>query len=136
MADLSITATAIIPVDGHVAVSKPAASAITQGQAVFENSSGQWQIADADAAATCIMPLGIALTEATAATQPILAIVSGDLGMGAILTVNTIYTVAETAGAIQPVADLLSGDYLGVLGVATTTSNLRMLTYASGAVTA
>ena len=131
MADLTITAANIIPVAGYSAKTLNSAAAITQGQAIYETSSNTWALADADAASTATTP-AVAITEATAANQPVVGMTAGDLGFGAILTVNEIYVVAETAGAIQPIGDLLSGDFLGIIGVATTTSNLHLHPYSSG----
>ena len=136
MAELTITAANIIPVSGYREKTLLSASAITQGQAIYINSSNQWAIADADAAATATTP-AIALNEATAANQPVQGITGGDVGFGAILTANEVYCCSadtpagQNAGGIIPLADLSSGDFLAILGVATTTSNLHMLPYAT-----
>jgi len=37
-----------------------------------------------------------------------------------------VYCVSTTAGGIAPVGDLTSGNYVTVLGVATTTSSLKL----------
>tara|TARA_Y100000310_G_scaffold343421_1_gene450962 strand:+ start:1956 stop:2366 length:411 start_codon:yes stop_codon:yes gene_type:complete len=132
MADLSITASAIIPQDLAKLVQLPAAEAISQGQSVYKNSTDQWALADADAAATVATLLGIATQTVTAATQPLQAIVTGDLAMGAILAVNEAYVVSETAGGIETHSAHSSGDFLGFLGIAKTTSILTMHTFISG----
>lgn len=131
MAALTITATNIIPVAGRTSRTLLSASAITQGQSIYVTTGGRWALADADTAATATSP-GVALNEATAAGQPVEGQTGGDLGFGAILTVNTVYIASATAGSIEPVADLASGDFLAVIGVATTTGNLHFTPYSSG----
>jgi len=130
MADLTITAANIIPVAGYSKKTLLSAAAITQGQSVVQNSANKWALADADTSGSELSY--VALNEATAANQPITVITDGDLGFGAILTANECYVVSNTAGAIQPIGDLASGDYLRVLGFATTTSNLKIQPFSSG----
>jgi len=43
-----------------------------------------------------------------------------------VMTVGEVYVVSATAGGIAPVGDLTTGNYVTVLGVATTTSNLQL----------
>jgi hypothetical protein len=50
-----------------------------------------------------------------------------DVNLGATLAVGQIYVVSATKGAIAPYADLVTNDYVIILGVATTTSLLRQL---------
>jgi hypothetical protein len=51
---------------------------------------------------------------------------AGNINLGATLTVGQIYVLSATAGGIAPVADLATGHYPSILGVATTASNLLM----------
>ena len=133
MADLSITAANIIAQTGAKTPTKNAAEAISQGESVYENSAGQWALADADATLTIGTVIGIAIQTVTAASQPLQVITEGDLAMGAILAVNEVYVVSETAGGIELHSAHSSGDFLGLLGVAKTTSTLTMHTFTSGA---
>lgn len=133
MADLTITAANIIPVAGYLFKDALSAAALTQGQSVYLDSNNKWALADADASATATGTVGITLSEATAANQPVRAIVSGDLGFGAILTDGQIYVVSTTAGGIAPYSDLGAGDFVTILGVASSTSNLKVHIFASGA---
>jgi len=50
----------------------------------------------------------------------------GNLTISAVMTVGEVYVVSATAGGIAPVGDLVTGNYVTVLGVATTTSNLQL----------
>lgn len=136
MAELSITASLIIPVAGARLIRLPAAAAITQGQALYKNSSGQWALADADATETVTTQIAIATNEVTAANQFVDGMVEGNLGFGAILVANQGYSVGTTPGGIFIGILPASGDYLGFLGIATSTTNLKMHPLITGTVTA
>ena len=128
MANLTITATQILAASTGVdSRTLPAAVAITAGQTVYENASGQWDLADANASATTAACKGIALNGA-AAGQPVKAHTGGDitLGAGAAPVVGTIYVLSATAGAIAPAADLATGHYVVILGVGKTGNILAM----------
>ena len=72
---------------------------------------------------------GIALNGASDG-QPLSVIRSGDLTINAVLTAGAAYYLSETAGGIQPVADLGTGEYVGLIGVAksTTVLSVRIVT--------
>ena len=57
---------------------------------------------------------------------------SGKINVGATLTVGETYVLGDTAGAIYPIGDLGSGDYVTYLGYATTTSLLQLMITATG----
>ena len=42
------------------------------------------------------------------------------------MTAGAVYVVSANAGGIAPVADLGSGDYVTLLGIATSTTNLKL----------
>jgi|TARA_R110000824_G_scaffold395565_1_gene596320 hypothetical protein len=73
---------------------------------------------------------GIALTNA-GADELIDVALSGSINVGATLVLAQIYVVSAS-GAIAPVGDLLSGDFVTILGVATSTSLLELNINASG----
>lgn len=125
MAALTITAANVIPVAGYTSKIRLSAAAITIGQSMYIDASDQWALADADALATAACT-AISLSQAAAAGQPVLGMTSGDLGLGAILTVGIPYVVHTTAGGIGPYSDLSSGDFPTLIGWPTTTSNLRL----------
>jgi hypothetical protein len=126
MANLTITAANVVPVTGYGFSDMIAGEAVTRGQPVYENAadSDKAYVADANTLAK-ITVKGIALNDA-AASQPVRVLISGSLGFGAILTVGKIYCNSATAGSICPSADLTTGDYVSILGVATTTGNLKV----------
>jgi hypothetical protein len=101
--------------------------AITQGNAVYQSTTdSKYYKADADAAATAIAA-GIALTPGSTdgvglIAQPSTVAGRSLVNLGATLTVGQVYVVSATAGNVAPYADLTTGDFVTILGVATTTA--------------
>lgn len=132
MADLTVTATSVVPVTGYTFEDGIAGATITAGQTVYKDTSdsNKFKLADADAATTAEC-YGIALN-GCASGQVVKVQVGGELNVGATLTVGQVYVVSTTAGGIAPYADLASGDYVSILGVADTTSNLVLRLFNTG----
>ena len=126
MADLSITASDVLKTTTTKTYQGVAGATVTAGQPVYADAadSGKYQPADADASATSAA-IGIA-THGAAAGQPLIVAQYGSLTLSAVMTAGEVYCVSTTAGGIAPVGDLTSGNYVTVLGVATTTSNLKL----------
>lgn len=132
MVDISITAANVQEVAGAITRAVTYGATITQGQTLYEDTSTDtWKLADADNTAATAACRGIALT-AGADGQKGIIITSGNLDLGATLTVGEIYVLSGTAGGIAPEADLATGDYVVVLGVATAADNLFMRIIDSG----
>lgn len=134
MADLSQTAGNVVAAAGARTVTRTAGGTITAGMPVYEDASDSRHVkaAQADTSAKAAA-IGIALNGASDG-QPVTVCVEGDINVGATLTVGEVYVVSDNAaGAIAPHSDLLSDDYVTVLGVASTASNLRMALTVSGA---
>jgi len=131
MADLSITASAVIASGNSTIENGTAGATITAGQVVYkEASSGKFKLADSNSATSeAKTAYGIALNGASDG-QPLAVIRSGDLTINAVLTAGAAYYLSETAGGIQPVADLGTGEYVGLIGVAksTTVLSVRIVT--------
>lgn len=104
-----------------------AGEAVTQGQPVYlKTSDSKYWKADANASADTAKAVGIALTPASANGYLVIQEGSGGLvNLGATLTVGETYVVSATSGAIAPIADLTTGDYPCILGVATTTALIQ-----------
>lgn len=134
MADLTITATSVVPQSGATIRTATAAAAITAGQILYLNSSGQAALADANALASAEV-VGMAVCNA-AAGQAVSYIADGRCAMGTILTAGAIYVLSSTAGGLCPAADLSSTEYTSIVGVATSTSVLSVKINNSGALTA
>jgi hypothetical protein len=86
MADLTVTAARLRPIEGIEKRTKTliAGVAITKGQLVRQNASGQFVLADASAAGTLLGLVGIATSDAPAGTA-----------------VDTAGAVSNTAGTVS-----------------------------------
>lgn len=134
MADISITAASVVPAtDGSPTFGRGMAGVtITAGQTLYlDSTDNTLKLADCDlsvAAATCV---GIAVSGG-AAGQMVVFQKGGRLTAGGTLTKGLIYVVSNTAGGIMPSADLSSGEYASILGVAESASVLKMNLFNSG----
>lgn len=120
MADLVITAANCKAVAGaKIDRSSNAGATIIAGQAVYKDAaSGEYLLADNNSAtAAARAPKGIALNSASN-DQPLAVLESGDITLGAALTPGVAYYLSDTPGGIGPVADLASGEYPCVIGIA------------------
>lgn len=134
MADLTITASLVLPGTNPAYLDGTAGATITAGQSVYQDASdsNKFKLADANASATTANAKGVA-THGASAGQPLRVQNGGGIDLGATLAVGRIYVVSANAGGIAPQSDLATGWYTTILGIATTTSNLEMLTRAGGA---
>lgn len=133
MTDISITAANVLAGSGARTVNGFAAAAVTAGQVVYKDATtGKFGLADADSATAGVRaPYGIALNDA-GANQPLAVLVSGPITIGGTMTAGAAYYLSATPGGICPVADLASGDYPALIGIATSTSVLEVNITASG----
>lgn len=133
MADLSITATAVLAGSNSTTETGTLGATVTAGQAVYKDSAdGLWKLADNNSAtAAARTPQGIALNGG-ATGQPVRVLRSGDLTLNAVLTAGVAYYLSDTAGGICPVADLASGEYPTIIGIASSTTNLKVDIQTSG----
>jgi hypothetical protein len=134
MADLSITA-------ANVAVGSQSTrlqivqvgEAVTQGQPLYrDTTTDKYLKADANVAGK-IQVAGIALTPASTDGYVVMA-TGGLVNLGATLVPGTIYVLSDTVGGIMPTADLSSGDYVVILGTATSATLLSLSIQVTGAV--
>lgn len=131
MADLTQTA-ANVKLKGYASVSIGiAGEAVTQGQPIYR-SSGSWYRCDANDTAAKANCAAIVLTPAATSGYFVYAPAGADIDLGATLTVGETYAVSTNVGAIAPVSDLASTNYVTTLGIATTTSTLRFTPQVSG----
>lgn len=133
MADITITPTNVVAGGSSVTVDGTAGAAITAGQVVYRDAAtGRYLLADCDSGtAAARSPVGIALNGA-AIGQPVEVLTRGAVTIGATLTAGVAYYLSGTAGGICPVADLTTGDYPTILGIATSASVLDVLIHESG----
>lgn len=133
MADLTVTAANVVKGAGATVDYGTANAAITAGQAVYKDpATGKYGLADSNnASATIRNASGIALNGA-ANNQPLAVLTDGPVTIGATLTPGVAYYLSDTPGGICPVADVGSGEYSVILGIASSASVLDVDIQASG----
>lgn len=128
MADLAITAANVQVGASPTYGEGIAGAAIAAGKSIFIDTTdaNKIKLTDADAgvavAAKCD---GISL-HAAEVGQPIKYQKTGEIMIGATLAVGTIYITSDTPGGIRPVADVDSGDVLGIIGWAKDAATLKL----------
>lgn len=126
MADISVTASAVLAAADARVVKGTAGATITAGQAVYRDTDRKFKLADANnASATVRAAVGIALNGASDG-QPIAVIYEGDLTMNAVLTGGIPYFLSSDPGGICAIADVGSGEYVCQLGIASSTTVLKV----------
>lgn len=132
MADLSPSAASVAPYANAVKVNGVAGAALTIGLAVYKKSSDKkWYTSDNDVVADAADEYGYTLTNAAAADQPVVVQVDGDYNPGAVLAVGLIYCVGAGAGATAPAADVTAAKSMRPMGLALTTTKLRLFNLAA-----
>ena len=137
MANLTITA-ANVGISGSDTRIKSVivSEAVTQGQGVYyDTATNKYTRATAGDVVAKADARGIVLTPAGADGQCVIA-TGGLVIAGATLAVGTVYVVSATVGLIAPIADMTTGDFVTILGVAKTTSVLELAINASGTASA
>lgn len=125
MADVTITAAGVLAGADSTVENGTAGATITAGQTVYlDTTTGRYELADADGAADLRRPRGIALNGA-ADGQPLRILKAGDLTMDG-LTAGVTYYQSPNPGGIAPRADVLTGDYVSIIGVAKSTTVLAV----------
>jgi hypothetical protein len=127
MADLSITAANCVKFANAVEEQGYAGETITAGQPCYRDAStGLYMKSDSNSATVAARSIrGIAMNSASLG-QPLSIQKSGDITLGATLVANTAYYLSDTAGGICPLADVGAGEYTSLVGIAISTSVLRL----------
>lgn len=126
MADLTVTASNVVPASGVRIKQAVADVAITAGQLFYiDSSTSGAKLVDVDASAAAATIKGIAVSSCSA-NQPFTYVDVGNVAMGTILTAGHWYYGSDTAGGIKPHADLVQGDYSSCIGFAASTSVLTV----------
>jgi len=133
MADLSVTAANCVPGSDAKIEYGIAGETIAAGKAVYlASATNKWMLADANSAtAEARDAKAIALT-GSSNNQPIAFARSGSLTLGATMTAGLVYYLSDTPGGICPVADVGAGEYVEVIGVATSTTVMSLILAYSG----
>ena len=127
MADLTITAANVVAGAGAKVLCGTAGATVTAGKAVYRDPDDRkFKLADCDSATVAARsPIGIALNGAGDG-QPLDVVIGGPVTIGAAVTAGVAYYLSGTAGGICPVADLSSGDYPTILGIASSATVLKV----------
>jgi hypothetical protein len=124
-ADLVLTAANVAKSTNAQTQSGTAGETVTAGQPVYLSSTDS-KLYKSDANdSQKYSAVGIAL-HASLASQPLTYQTGGDITIGATTAVGSIYMVSPTAGGIMPSADNASGNYSCVLGIAISTTVIRL----------
>ena len=132
MADLTITVANVEYTSGQK-INATAGATITAGDAVYLDASDANKVKPAhnttsSATATCV---GIAL-HGSLDEQPVTYLQNGGvMDLGATLTVGETYVLAAD-GAISPVGDVASSDYVTHIGIAKATDSITLNIFVSG----
>lgn len=129
MADITITAANVAASAAVKTRRGSAGAAITAGDVLYlDTATNTLKLAIATALATAVVA-GIALNDAASGQPVVYAYDDSALTVGGTLVTGTVYTVSSAvAGAIAPVADQGSADFVTVLGVANSTALLALST--------
>lgn len=127
MADISVTATAVLPATGAVILTGIAGGTIVAGQPIYEDgAAGSVLKAAQGTTLAASKVVGIALNGG-AIGQRIQYIQSGNLTINAVLVAGQTYVAsAAAAGGIAPLVDLTTGHFPAILGIALSTTVLKM----------
>ena len=126
MADLTITAANVSAGSDCKQVILTAGVAITQGMCLFRNPVDGRAYKSVSNDLTASRAEYIALGPGVIGQPFVGALldIGGNINLGATLAVGKVYAVSSNAGAIRPIDDVVASDYITVIGIATTTSNL------------
>lgn len=103
--------------------------AVTQGMPLYFATDGKWYQCDANDGVAKAVVGAIALSPAAIDGYALVALPATSPGrslvnLGATLAKGEVYAISATKGAIAPIGDLSSTQFISVLGIATTTALL------------
>jgi hypothetical protein len=134
MADLTVTAANVVKgTDAKTQVGLYGAT-VTAGQTVYADPAdgGKFKPADAESATAAVRTTrGIALNSG-ANNQPAAVQTDGRITIGAAVTPGAIYVQSDTPGGIMLAADLEAGDFVTVLGIGVSASQIDLNIRVSG----
>lgn len=140
MANLTITASAVIPSASATLQTGFSGVAIAAGEVIYKDTgdSNKLKLADAnDASAIVRTVAGIAVNSAAAGQPVTYASEDPDLTLGAMLfEAGDAFILSATPGKIAPVADLATGMYPTFLGFANSDGKINFKPFAGTVVAA
>lgn len=140
MVDLVITPGNMFPQpdsEQYLRVGKIADAAVFASAVWYDTETGLWRHSDADHATPAYRKVeGLIVSGAIAINQYAIIQTGGRLAFGAILTIGATYYLSKTVGRIAPTLAEVSGGNAGIIGVAETTSIMRLIFNNTGGVVA
>lgn len=132
MADVVVTAANVIADPSATIVDGKLGASVTAGQELYlDPADNTYKLADANASATTGNYDGTALTGG-AMGQPVKVLTDGVYTCGGTVVAGTVYVLSATPGAFCPAADLVTGMYTNVKGVAISTTKILVRRIKSG----
>lgn len=127
MADITITAANVVSGSNAKKTSGTIGEAVTAGQVGYKaDATEKWMLADNNSATAEVRQgIGIFLNGG-GLNQPCVVQTEGDITVGGTLVPGATYFLSDTAGGICPAADLATGQYVCLLGVAKSASVLTL----------
>lgn len=132
--DLVITAASVVPAADAVVVDATAGATLTAGQLVYQDTadSNKMKLSDAQTATAAARTVyGLTLNGASNG-QPVKILRSGTVTIGATVATGQVYAMSAAAGMICPYGDIVSTDYVSVVGVAINTTQIYVNVTNSG----
>ncbi len=125
MADITQTPANVAAIGSATVLPGTAGDTLTQGNAAYKATNGQWVLAmsGGNVQQAGSLGMGILLNSASPG-QPISLFTSGSCNLGATLGVGTTYCLSRNPGRICPDSDVLSNNYVTIFGVAAGASNI------------
>jgi len=133
MADVSITAANVVRGTNSKIKQGTLGATVTAGQLVYlDAADNRYKLTDGDSATAAARVVdGIALNGG-ASGQPVVVHYEGPITIGGTIVKGTVYAMSDVAGAIRPIADNASGDYVTTIGIALTSAILDVKIHNSG----
>jgi len=132
MADLA-TITAVRPTANTVTEAIVYGATVAAGQPVFlDTNDSEYKLADNDDTAVKAVVKGIAMTPGVDAGYGLIAKSGSIILVGTTMVVGETYLLSSTLGGIMPVADANTSDYVTIIGVAASATQLDLFIKATG----
>jgi len=125
MTDISITPASVVKGTGAKTRQGFSAAALLAGEVVYRDTN-TFGKTDSDGAAALRVVDGICLNSAPGAGQPVTVQYEGLITIGGTVVVGTVYVSSDTPGGIMPAADLETGDYVSIIGVGVSATQIKL----------
>lgn len=124
MAVITLTGSAVLKSDSADAVEGIAGATIQQGNYLYKDAAdNKLKLADATSAAKAAV-VGMAITGASDG-QPVKYVAAGDMTVDN-TAVGAVYVISATAGKMCLVSDLVSGNFVTIVGGGKTATSMRL----------